>query len=83
MRRFTSGQYVYVLEHRIPNIAKRKHPYEALARARLLKKLAAAERCNITYVVRTKYHTKWSGMVRIVAPEGTVYSAHETDIVRA
>jgi len=77
-----SGQYVYVLEHRIPQIAMRKHPYNTIARARLIQALTLAEANNISFLVRTKYMTKWTGMLKIVAPDGTAYSAHETDVVR-
>ena len=81
-RRCTSGQYVYILANRIPTVAKRKHPRNTAARATLVQALLQEERNNIMYIARTHFTTKWTGMLTIVAPDGTTYKVHNTDVVR-
>ena len=78
----TSGQNVYVLEHRIPAIARRKYPFHTKNRVLCTLELQRAEYNNVPFSVETNYMTRWTGMMKIYSLSGTAYKVHETDVVR-
>ena len=80
--RVQDGQEVYILEHRLPRIAMRKYPYNEKSRVTCLFDLISRERNNSVYTVMTHITTKWTGRITLVAPDGTRYKAHHTDVFR-
>jgi len=80
--RVQDGQEVYILEHRLARIAKRKHPYDMRNRVTCLMDLMSRERNNSVYSVVTHITTRWTGRITVVAPDGTRYAAHHTDVFR-
>ena len=72
---------MYLLEHRLPRIAK-WNTKSTREEARCLQRLQSCERNNITYVVRVFMHSKFTGRVRAIAPDGTCYRVHHTDVIR-
>ena len=80
--RVEDGQAVYILEHRIPRIAKRKYPYDHKARVKCLMKMLSRERHNIPYEVCTHLMSRYTGRITVIAPDGTRYQAHHTDVIR-
>jgi len=81
--RVQDGQQVYILEHRLTSVAAKKHPYSMKSRVTCLFNLMSRERNNSLYTVVTHATTKWTGKITLVAPDGTRYKAHHTDVFRA
>lgn len=44
--------------------------------------LMSRERNNSVYSVVTHITTRWTGRITVVAPDGTRYAAHHTDVFR-
>lgn len=81
--RVREGQVVYMLEHRLPAIAKRRHGRQKRSQELLLAHLQQSERTHVTYLIVTHWHSRVSGLVTAVSPGGVRYSVHHTDVMRA
>jgi len=77
------GALVYMYEHRIPKVASRIYPYDAIARHRLMIQLRSNEYHNVSYTVRTRMLSRIDGMINAVSPGGVRYKVHHTDVMRA
>ena len=80
--RVQSGDEVYILEHRIPGVAERAHPYDCKARFELLWDLNHYAQYNLTYTVTYCLHTRLSGMVYIYNDRGSRLKVHHSDLAR-
>ena len=79
--RVNTGQFVYLLEHRLPGVAKR-NTRNTRDRVQCLADLRLRERENISYIVVTHMFSRLTGKVTVIAPNGTKYVAHHTDAIR-
>jgi len=77
--RVQHGQLVYLLEHRLPKVAKRNTTKRNYLQC--LASLKLRERENIAYIVVTHLTSRITGCVTVIAPSGTKYVAHHTDAI--
>ena len=79
--RVQSGAHVYILPHRIVQVAARNR-HSTRARELLAARLRLNERINLTYVVQHTILSKLTGVVRIYDPTGIRYKVHHSDVMR-
>ena len=79
--RIKQGATVYLLEHRLPRIAK-WNTKTTREETQCLQRLLLSEQNSVTYVVRIFMHSKFTGRIRAIAPDGTCYKVHHTDVIR-
>ena len=73
---------VYVLRHRIPSVAKRRHPYNANKREQLQKRLFAEEEQGSIYVTHASWHNKLTKMLYIFDKCGDRIDVWPSDVIR-
>ena len=75
------GATVYLLEHRLPRIAA-WNTSTTRNETQCLQHLQHCERNNVTYIARVLLLSKWTGRIRVIAPDGVSYKVHHTDVIR-
>lgn len=79
--RVRHGQLVFILEHRLPSVAKR-NTHNTRDEVQCLADLKLRERDNIAYIVLEHRTSRLTGKVTLVAPSGKKYVVHHTDAFR-
>jgi hypothetical protein len=80
--RVQSGDEVYILEHRIPGVAERAHPYDNRARLELVFRLNYYASHNLKYTLTYCLHTRLTGLVYIYNDAGDRLQVHHSDLAR-
>ena len=80
--RIQAGDEVYILEHRMPGVAARAHPFDMSARLELLWRLNTYAGHNLRYTVTLCFHTIFTGLVYIYNDAGGRLQVHHSDLAR-
>lgn len=79
--RVSTGQVVYILEHRIEAVAKRNAV--GLELDHLIARMRVHELENFRYSVVLRPLARFTGQVYVYEPSGRRYCAHHSDLIRA
>ena len=80
--RVQHGQAVYLLECRIPTIAKRNCTRSGDNYYQLLQELKILEQTNEEFIVTTSWHSRITGIIAVTSGTNLRLRVHHTDVVR-